>query len=161
MPWLNEKVVAVAKIIAALVFFCPFGPGSPYSHFKTVSVLENVPITHGLSLRIWSLFNVGRSRIFGWGLSCVPGLTVANVWSDPLRVDRKRCEVRMPLGGEPGDRDDVAVEVGTKPELFLVRRGRGLGIVNDFKADLEAASGFEPLHRGFADLSLNHLGTPP
>gem|GEM_PF-2183 len=26
---------------------------------------------------------------------------------------------------------------------------------------LEAASGFEPLHRGFADLSLNHLGTPP
>jgi hypothetical protein len=27
--------------------------------------------------------------------------------------------------------------------------------------DLEAASGFEPLHRGFADLSLNRLGTPP
>ena len=31
--------------------------------------------------------------------------------------------------------------------IFLVRRGRGLGIVNDFKAELEAASGFEPLHR--------------
>ncbi len=45
--------------------------------------------------------------------------------------------------------------------IFLVRRGRGLGIVNDFKDELEAASGFEPLHRGFADLSLNHLGTPP
>jgi hypothetical protein len=30
-----------------------------------------------------------------------------------------------------------------------------------FKQNLEAASGFEPLHRGFADLSLNHLGTPP
>lgn len=26
---------------------------------------------------------------------------------------------------------------------------------------VEAASGFEPLHRGFADLSLNRLGTPP
>ncbi len=26
---------------------------------------------------------------------------------------------------------------------------------------LEAASGFEPLNGGFADLSLNHLGTPP
>ena len=25
----------------------------------------------------------------------------------------------------------------------------------------EAASGFEPLHGGFADLSLSHLGTPP
>jgi hypothetical protein len=25
----------------------------------------------------------------------------------------------------------------------------------------EAASGFEPLNGGFADLSLNHLGTPP
>jgi hypothetical protein len=50
---------------------------------------------------------------------------------------------------------------GTKPEHFLVRRGRGLGLLNDFKQNLEAASGFEPLHRGFADLSLNHLGTPP
>ena len=45
--------------------------------------------------------------------------------------------------------------------IFLVRRGRGLGILNDFKRRVEAASGFEPLHRGFADLSLNHLGTPP
>jgi hypothetical protein len=26
---------------------------------------------------------------------------------------------------------------------------------------VEAASGFEPLNGGFADLSLNHLGTPP
>lgn len=42
--------------------------------------------------------------------------------------------------------------------IVLVRRGR---ILNDSKRDLEAASGFEPLHRGFADLSLNHLGTPP
>jgi hypothetical protein len=45
--------------------------------------------------------------------------------------------------------------------IFLVRRGRGLGILNEIKEKLEAASGFEPLHRGFADLSLNHLGTPP
>ena len=45
--------------------------------------------------------------------------------------------------------------------IFLVRRGRGLGISNEIKQKLEAASGFEPLHRGFADLSLNHLGTPP
>ena len=45
--------------------------------------------------------------------------------------------------------------------VFLVRRGRGLGIVNEINQNLEAASGFEPLHRGFADLSLNHLGTPP
>ncbi len=26
---------------------------------------------------------------------------------------------------------------------------------------VEAAAGFEPAHKGFADLSLNHLGTPP
>jgi hypothetical protein len=45
--------------------------------------------------------------------------------------------------------------------VFLVRRGRGLGIVHEIKDNMEAASGFEPLHRGFADLSLNHLGTPP
>ena len=45
--------------------------------------------------------------------------------------------------------------------IFLVRRGRGLGISNEIKRKMEAASGFEPLHRGFADLSLNHLGTPP
>jgi hypothetical protein len=45
--------------------------------------------------------------------------------------------------------------------IFLVRRGRGLGIANEIKQELEAASGFEPLRRGFADLSLNHLGTPP
>src|SRR5262249_6869730 len=29
------------------------------------------------------------------------------------------------------------------------------------KKSMEAASGFEPLHRGFADLRLSHLATPP
>ncbi len=45
--------------------------------------------------------------------------------------------------------------------VFLLRKGRGLGIAKDIKENVEAAGGFEPPHRGFADLSLNHLGTPP
>ncbi len=45
--------------------------------------------------------------------------------------------------------------------VYLVRRGRGLGLAKEINENVEAASGFEPLHRGFADLSLNHLGTPP
>ncbi|MBI2988094.1 MAG: site-specific integrase [Deltaproteobacteria bacterium] len=46
--------------------------------------------------------------------------------------------------------------VAQNRNIFLVRRGRGLGISNEIKQKVEAASGFEPLHRGFADLSLNH-----
>src|SRR5271163_1782508 len=38
-------------------------------------------------------------------------------------------------------------------------RHRSCGICR--KLMLEAAIGFEPMHGGFADLSLNHLGTPP
>jgi hypothetical protein len=52
-------------------------------------------------------------------------------------------------------------ELAQNRNVFLVRTARGLGIVNEIKDNVEAASGFEPLHRGFADLSLNHLGTPP
>jgi len=55
----------------------------------------------------------------------------------------------------------LAPKLEQNRNIFLVRRGRGLGISNDIKQEVEAASGFEPLHRGFADLSLNHLGTPP
>ena len=32
---------------------------------------------------------------------------------------------------------------------------------NNYELKMEAASGFEPLHRSFADCSLSHLGTPP
>jgi hypothetical protein len=49
----------------------------------------------------------------------------------------------------------------TKPEDFFSGRRRKLEMVTEINQNLEAASGFEPLHRGFADLSLNHLGTPP
>ena len=48
-----------------------------------------------------------------------------------------------------------------KLEHFWCEKFERLGISNEIKQNLEAASGFEPLHRGFADLSLNHLGTPP
>ena len=34
-------------------------------------------------------------------------------------------------------------------------------LLNDGEMKLEAASGLEPESRGFADLRLNHLATPP
>jgi hypothetical protein len=37
----------------------------------------------------------------------------------------------------------------------------GMQITVEEKLNLEAASGFEPLNRGFADPSLSRLGTPP
>ena len=45
------------------------------------------------------------------------------------------------------DNSKSLLKSGSRPEMI--------------SGKLEAASGFEPLHRGFADLSLNHLGTPP
>jgi len=56
---------------------------------------------------------------------------------------------------------DSTPNLARSRNVYLVRRGRGLGIAKDINENVEAASGFEPLHRGFADLSLNHLGTPP
>jgi hypothetical protein len=44
---------------------------------------------------------------------------------------------------------------------FTSLAARRVDCRNQVEWKLEAASGFEPLHRGFADLSLNHLGTPP
>jgi hypothetical protein len=62
---------------------------------------------------------------------------------------------------EPANGSVFSPKLEQNRNIFLVRRGRGLGLFNDNNSSLEAASGFEPLHRGFADLSLNHLGTPP
>lgn len=57
-----------------------------------------------------------------------------------------RALCRTLLGWPLGEGDGLAV--------------RGIPCT-DLGEGKEAASGFEPLHRGFADLSLNHLGTPP
>ena len=41
------------------------------------------------------------------------------------------------------------------------RPGNLWQLVRRFSVSLEAASGFEPLYKGFADPRLNHLATPP
>ena len=43
---------------------------------------------------------------------------------------------------------------------FAIGPGRAV-LEKETGRRLEAASGFEPLNKGFADLSLSHLGTPP
>ena len=76
-------------------------------------------------------------------------------------ISSARAEMaRGRFGGiETGNQRGVNAEVGTKPEHFFCEKGTWTR--NLSKTQLEAASGFEPLHRGFADLSLNHLGAPP
>ncbi len=64
-------------------------------------------------------------------------------------------ELRVAIGS------DSTPNLARSRNVNLVRRGRGLEFAKDINENVEAASGFEPLHRGFADLSLNHLGTPP
>jgi len=84
--------------------------------------------------------------------------------SERMRADATATDARAGIVSEELKQAINAVlpsNLEQNRNIFLVRRGRGLGISNDIKNVLEAASGFEPLHRGFADLSLNHLGTPP
>ena len=66
--------------------------------------------------------------------------------------------------------DDAHRKAGCDPKRLLSPNGpepddssRSGGFVNRMRrmSYLEAPSGFEPLHKGFADLSLSHLGTAP
>ena len=75
--------------------------------------------------------------------------------ADRLDATMEAPSKQAAVGAEP------APKLEQNRNIFLVRRGRGLGLLNEDKRLLEAAGGFEPPHRGFADLSLNHLGTPP
>jgi hypothetical protein len=84
--------------------------------------------------------------------------------SDRIQGDRTKTDAQAGVVSEELKQAINAVlppKLEQNRNIFLVRRGRGLGIANQIKDNVEAASGFEPLHRGFADLSLNHLGTPP
>ena len=46
---------------------------------------------------------------------------------------------------------------------IVVENGCAKAVENQsgLESDLEAPIGFEPMHKGFADLSLSHLGTAP
>ena len=54
-----------------------------------------------------------------------------------------------------------SVEEGVGPYRPLDMTGEDRIQLEGLKLGLEAPSGVEPLHRSFADCSLNHLGTAP
>jgi hypothetical protein len=47
------------------------------------------------------------------------------------------------------------------PTAFSGEARTDANVMGERRMKLEAASGFEPENRGFADLRLNHLATPP
>ncbi len=51
--------------------------------------------------------------------------------------------------------------VGTTTIVLKAIQDAGEGNCYKPLREVEAPSGFEPLHKGFADLSLSHLGTAP
>lgn len=68
----------------------------------------------------------------------------------------------MAQSGCPGFQDSEPLARGQSSSLWDVFRQYPKMNTRRHKMDtLEAPSGFEPLHKGFADLSLSHLGTAP
>lgn len=58
---------------------------------------------------------------------------------------------------------DGSIDLGLlSKSVACVLSGRGRGDQSlSVRGELEAWAGFEPAHNGFADRSLNHLGTTP
>src|SRR5207245_5680019 len=95
-----------------------------------------------------------RAREGGCSRHLRPGGTTA-ILASPLReVDHDLQRARSPRGGTARDAAARAHGVVALTDTMTPIRRRAAG-------RMEVASGFEPLSRGFADLRLNRLATPP
>jgi hypothetical protein len=78
-----------------------------------------------------------------------------------LAADDARAAQRRPYPLAPASAEARGPTAETAVAALLAMSDGASDRAGLHKESVEAASGFEPLNGGFADLSLNHLGTPP
>src|SRR5215831_3649275 len=105
--------------------------------------------------RISVRFSLSIVRVFRTTFTVCTSLVLHHLFGHPRSVH----DTLVPRGGIEPPRPLAGQRVLSPPRLPVPPpRRHSPAAVRDA---LEAASGFEPLNRGFADLRLGHLATPP